>query len=345
MLAVISPFMIPLAAAVIGLDYLRRQLLPEVPTTEPVGEPYTPPFEGGQCLTTYILKVSFVIVATGERITPYDALTVSGKIESIEPFNNENSTSGVRVRHGGGVATVSGSSSFYRDYEVNDIRRSDGQADSCGNLPNPNPAPSVGSDGIATSPAPVYDGDDSLVLGAPLVALPSIAPAIQALAAAAAAAGSALAAAVEVAKALEKVGDFLEKLKDYLEDKDKEDDTKKALFKHDYGSIRKDGFLRLYPIGEIDGFKPVYVDLQLLSIPIGYGKYFGQLSPNFYRFKSLGYISFVSSSFGILETREIEFSRTSLNVPDNAYGFFYHLGLEDAIRANVSLFYLKTISE
>jgi hypothetical protein len=144
--------------------------------------------------------------------------------------------------------------------------------------------------------------------------------------------------------AIKLIGDTVDAIKDWLDDKDRDDDSKKELYLHDYGSIRKDGFLRLYPDGGIEGFKPIYIDLQLLSIPIGYGKYFGNLSPNFYRFKSLGHISFVSSSFGVLENHELAFSRVSLAVPELAYGFFYHLGLDDSIRANVSLFYLRSQS-
>lgn len=341
MLAVISPFMIPLAAAALSLDYLRRQLLPQAPSTSPVSEPYTPPFEGGQCPTFYTVRVSFVEISTGNRIPPYDAFTVQAPVLGIEPFNNVNGSSGVRVITANGTNTEQANASFYRDYEAT-LRRSDGLEDDCGNLPNPNPPPSVAADGLANSSPPDIASDDDLVLGAPLVTIPPLGAALAAIAAAVAAAATALDALKKIMDAIQAIGDVLDKIKDWLDDSDKDKRKKKTLAFHNYGSIRKDGFLRLYPSAEPEGFEPAYIDLQLLSIPIGYGKYFGNLSPNFYRFKSLGHISFVSSSFGILSTHEIEFTRTSINVPDNAFGFYYHIGLEDIIRANVSLFYLKS---
>ena len=337
------PFLIPLAALTIGLDYLRRQLLPDAPESSPVGEPYTPPFSGGQCPVIYQFDVTFLDVASGNRSAVVNG-SIQAPIKNISAFNDRNGTAGIDVEGANGTVTFSfGSNNFTRDYEVSNIRRADGLPDNCGDLPNPNPVPTVASDGVSSVAAPIYDGDTSIAAGSPIVPFNPVAAVLATIAAAVAAAGNALDAAKKIMDAIETIGRFLDELKDWLEDNLGDDDKKKSLFIHNYGSVRRDGFLRLYPTGEVEGFKPVYLDLQLLAIPVGYGKYFGNLSPNFYRFKSLGYISFVSPSFGILETRQIEFNRTSLNVPDNAYGFFYHLGLENQIRANVSLFYLKNV--
>lgn len=339
----ISPFMIPLAAAVIGLDFLRRQLLPDAPETNPVAAPYTPPFTGGQCNTLYAYDVTFLDVSSGNRSAPITR-TIQGAITDVSPFNDRNGTAGIDVTGASGKQTESfGSNSFTRDYEVSNIRRVDGQPDNCGNLPNPNPSLPIASDGLASSSAPVIDNDSPLVQGAPIVAIPPLAAIVANIVTAVKAAVDALAAAKSLADAIKAIADTINGIKDWLDDKNKDDPTKKTLFVHNYGRIRKDGFLRLYPNGEVRGYQPVYLDLQLLSIPIGYGKYFGNLSPNFYRFKSLGHISFVSPTFGVLKTVEIEFSRTSVNIPENAFGFFYHLGLEDTIRANASLFYLKPV--
>ena len=350
--------MLPLAFAVLGLDFLRRLLLPSAPPTSPVSPPYTPPFSGGQCVgRPYQLEVGWtdsrgaVYAVFGNDnssgiTTPYpeslirsQGMGVSGKIDSITSFVRLGTSTAWRMTINGVFVNFIPSGSPSSPV----IRRvfSVGFTDNCGDIPNPNPAPPVASDGLADSaPLAVVD-DEELVIGAPLVTIPSIGAIVAAIAAAVRVASDALAAIKELVNAIETIGEILDKIRDWIEDRDKDNDKKKSLYRHDYGSVRKDGFLRLYPNGEHNGFSPQYIDLQLLSIPISYGKYFGELSPNFYRFKSLGHISFVSPSFGVLSTHELEFSRISLNVPDNAFGFFYHLGLDDTIRANVSLFYLK----
>lgn len=330
---------IPLAAAALTLEYLRRQVLPSAPSTEPIGEPYTPPFEGGQCPVNYAVDIIGTRRDTGlsEKL---DTRGIMGAISSVE----QTVASGVRtltVTGSQGILSTQRQDSIYSNLGIANIRRTDGQPDNCGNLANPNPPPPIASDGLANSPAIETDDDDPLVQGAPIVVIPPLGSVLANIIAAVKAATDALAAVKGIADAINAIADTIRGIKDWLDDKNKDDRTKKTLFVHNYGSVRKDGFLRLYPSGEANGFEPVYIDLQLLSIPIGYGKYFGDLSPNFYKFKPLGYISFVSPSFGTLETVEIEFTRTSINVPENAFGFFYHLGLENVIRANVSLFYLR----
>lgn len=333
--------MIPLAAGVIGLSYLRRLLEPPAPSTTGVSTPYTPPFSGGQCPVLYNVRVSFVEISNGNRIPPYTAATVQAPVRSITAFNNVNGSSGIRITTDSGTASVSGNAGFYRDYEAT-LVRADGLPDDCGDIPNPNPSPPISSDGLASS-SPIEPIDDSpLVTGAPLAVIPKLASVLAAIKAAVAGASNALDAIKNVMDAIDAIGNALDAINSLLKDRDRRDPEKKSLYVYTYGSIRKDGFLRLYPDENNTGFEPVFLDLQLLSIPIGYGRYFGNLSPNFYRFRSLGHISFVSSTLGIIETHSIEFSRMSLNVPDNAYGFFYHLGLDDVIRANVSLFYLQS---
>lgn len=340
-----NPYNIPTVGAFLAAsltDYLRRQLLPSAPTTSPVSDPYTPPFIGGQCSIPYTVKIMVTDKSTNVE-SVFDTRGVTGPIRGAEVFDDiPNNVLRLTITSSSAPLVKLANKNFYKNLRLGAIIPPSGVSDNCGNLQNPNGAPSIASDGLAGVAAPQLDNDDNLVSGAPIVALPSIAAILAAAIAAAKAAGAALDAIKSIADAIAAIGDLLDKIKDWLEDKDKDDDTKKDLYVHTYGSIRKDGFLRLYPQGTENGFKPVYIDLQLLSIPVGFGKYFGTLSPNFYRFQSLGHISFVSPSFGILSTHEIEFTRTSMTVPDNAYGFFYHLGLEDVIRANVSLFYLKS---
>lgn len=361
MLAFISPFMIPLAAAAAGLAYLRRALLPDAPSASAVSEPYTPPFAGGQCTFAYrgILDVrvstnpsqrliyswgsggsgSFIAVGSNPPTSSWSAFTISGKINTVT-FDLSGSTYRFFV-NGIHVASRASAGGAVTSVNIAGLVPASGGADNCGDLPNLNPAPPIPSDGLADAPPPNLSSDPDLVMGAPLVTIPSVGALIAAAAAALSAAASTAAGLVALMNAIKAIGDALDKLKEWLEDKDKDDDTKKTLRRHDYGSIKKDGFLRLYPNGEGNGFEPKYIDLQMLSIPISYGRFFGNLSPNFYRFQSLGYIAFVSPTFGVLSVHEIEFSRCSMTVPANAFGFFYHLGLDDTLRANVSMFYLQ----
>lgn len=144
----------------------------------------------------------------------------------------------------------------------------------------------------------------------------------------------------EIAKQIAELEKEIRKLKT-KESKKQEDDAKKVI-RYDFGSANRDGFVTLYPANNPDGYEATFIDVQIFNIPSGSGKYFGEKSPHYYRYKSLGQIHFVSPTFGILESREIDFARLSLNVPDNCFGFFYHFGLDGVISSNLSGFYTKT---
>jgi hypothetical protein len=134
---------------------------------------------------------------------------------------------------------------------------------------------------------------------------------------------------------------LLDRLKDYLDKEDGKEEGKRQVLSYNFGDIEKDGFLRLYPSNSFQGSICEQLDILVLSIPLGYGKYFGRYSPNWYQYKRLGHISFVSASFGVIETHPIEFGRVSLQVPSNAIGFFYNFGLDGIIRANASAVYTQ----
>ena len=144
----------------------------------------------------------------------------------------------------------------------------------------------------------------------------------------------------EIAKQIQELEKEVRKLKT-KESKKEEDDAKKVI-RYDFGSANRDGFIKLYPDSNPDSYEATFVDVQIFNIPIGSGKYFGDKSPHFYKYRSLGQIHFVSPTFGILESREVDFARLSLNIPDNCFGFFYHFGLNGLINANLSAFYSKT---
>lgn len=355
MLLVIELPLIALGAfALGGLDYLRRLLLPDAPQTNPVSSPYALPFTGGQLSGVYYDVIPYYEVNSNvynpqnppnwsNRIRRTDfKITVIGSLKGgtvdyeIDKYkwriiDGNNITYNV-LQNGipqGGL----------RNYGF-EVSRTDGQPDSPNNLPNPNSAPAIKDDGIGSSGEPNL-GDDLIVQsGIPFLPILGFLDALNAALNAAKSATDALSAIKSIADAIAKIADLLNKLKDALDEKKKKDDPKnKEITRHDYGSIRYDGYLRIYNSDPDLKKKAVYLDLQLLSIPTYYGKYFGNKSPNFYRFKSLGYISFASPTFGVIQTIEIEFGRMSINIPENASGFFYHLGLDGAIVGNISTFY------
>jgi len=345
--------LLPLAIPYIlgGLDFLRQALFPPAADTEPVGEPFTPPFTGGQCPTLYNVVWRVRVINQFNPNPPFSQLTntdrgqpVPAPISGITAMLISENTDGTDTwRVFIGQTQMTEFSGLIDNIEVSivSVSRVDGQPDNCGNVSNPNPAPDVNGDGIAGSNDPDLDGANAVkvVEGAPLVSLPNFAVALAAALAAAKVAADALAAARAIADALDLLRPLLEKLNEDQEDKD--GDGKRDVIRYQFGSIRQDGFLRFYPNASVSGYKAEQLDINVLSIPLYYGKFFGNLSPNFYRFKSLGYIAFVSSTFGILEYREIEFARMSLVVPDDCIGFFYNLGLENEIVANAWAYYTQ----
>ena len=360
-MAIAIPLRALLPYALGAATYLFRTLLPEAPPTQAVGVPYTPPFLGAQCNTAY--NFSFTQTAPPDAPTFYDGTrsrvvdrldignTAYGRVIGVDVGAYGGYAAKLRVAYmnSSGVITYQVASTGGADYGsviytyTNVVfTRADGQPDDCGNLSNPIPNKPVSESGVADSGSPNLENNPIVQAGVPVLAIPSFMSALLAALNAAKSASDALAAVRAIAEAIEAIADLLNALKDKADkDKKKDDPNNKEITRNDFGSIRFDGYLRLYPSTGTNEREAIYIDLQLLSIPIWYGKYFGRSSPNFYRFKSLGYISFTSPTFGIIETKEIEFSRMSLNVPSNASGFFYHLGLEGDIVGNISAFYQK----
>ena len=353
-MAITIPLRALLPYALGALEYLLRPLLAPAPVTQPISPPYTPPFTDGQCSGVgYRVQYQWSQVSDVDGTIFFNNSSaeaqLTGAIVSVLPANKKNgdSVNGVKIKHTDGSATQITGHGFQGTSTSTTISnvivtRMTGIG-TCGDTPNPNPStvpPST--NGLGDSGSPNLENNPIVQAGIPVLAIPSFMSALLAALNAAKSASDALAAVRAIAEAIEAIADLLNALKDKADkDKKKDDPNNKEITRNDFGSIRFDGYLRLYPSTGVNEREAIYIDLQLLSIPIWYGKYFGKNSPNFYRFKSLGYISFTSPTFGIIETKEIEFSRMSLNVPSNASGFFYHLGLEGDIVGNISAFYQK----
>ena len=128
-----------------------------------------------------------------------------------------------------------------------------------------------------------------------------------------------------------KLLDFWEKLQEFLEEWEKDRPKNRDIVRQTYGSIDGDGAIDFYPLSN-KNFAAIQVDIVVTEVPLGYGKYFGSMSPSRYRYKELGYISFYSINKGIIETHSIQFKRSSLAIPKTAVGFIYHFGLDNKIK-------------
>ena len=320
-------------------DFLRSipSLLAPKPT--PLAPPYIPPFTGGQCAgIQYRVFVAFTPSGEGTQNTSVVGVGKVGGIV-INPPSPAFGSNVSFIQSDGSVVLARFTNRTIGVFNITSIERVDGQADNCGDLSNPNPPPTIRDDGLF-NPINPHIADDNgtlnpaaivLAPAAPLVLVPLISSAIAAALAAARAAGSALEAIQKVAEALEGLGKLWDKLKEFLEDWEKNRPKKRDIVRQTYGQILADGAIDFFPNNN-NKFQAIQLDVIITNIPIGFGRYFGSLSPSRYRFRELGYIAFYSVNQGILSTHSIQFKRTSYQIPELAVGFIYHLGLDEQIK-------------
>ena len=337
-----------------GTAYLRSLLFPPAPPTTGLSEPFVPPFTGGQCSgVNYYVTYVWVNSSTGN--TQARQFYGLGKIGALYQQNGTwfFTMNGVPKD----IVSVAGASGSPYLRPGDGIVIEGGGSDNCGDIQGTNPSSSPSGDGSAYSPPPNIDGGGTggsgngikLIQGSPIVLIPDFLGAFNAALSLAKNATDALAAIKAIADAISSLKDLFDKLKDALDgkDKDKEDEAK-SVYRYDFGSIVGDGYLRLYPDANTNKLRCSYIDVNIIQIPPTMGKRFGRFSPHRYvydqvgnRFGSLGYISIVSPTFGVMKTVELEFRRISIECPPDGYGFFYHLGLNNQVSGNVSAFYVK----
>lgn len=381
MIGLTLPVIILGSLALALADYLYRKFLaPPVPDTSPLSPPYTPPFTGGQCAgEKYNFTVTYF---PGGRTEIDNRVDITGAIGSAYFTYNDGISDNYSIPTGQGpigyrssrVPIVSNVVKFNGSIDQcgdlpNPIPGLPIGGGGLAKSPPPVLYPPSGDPnanfytiiagiaaiaGVAATAAIAAGTAATAAASAAATAAAASASAAGAASAAGSAAAAAASAAEGTAIAIGKIAEAIaqviklilelekeiRKLKTKEADKDKE--KAKKVVRYDFGSANKDGFITLYPINNPDTFVANFIDIRIFNIPMGSGKYFGDKSPHYYKYKSLGQIHFVSPTFGILESREIDFARLSLNVPDNCFGFFYHFGLDGVINANISAFYTKT---
>ena len=341
------------------VDFLRSIPSLFAPKPSPTSLPYTPPFIGGQCVGVSYQAILYITPPSGTPL--YWCGVYSSNPPSMSGLLNSysnNSITGAVPANAQLVKTAPTRYGFQAIYQVINIngsvyvgmddswivslygfrKNSDG-TDNCGNPPNPIPSPLINDDGLFSPNNPVI-GDENGTLNSAAIILSPAAPIIAiggglALAAAAAAAAKAATDALEaikkVAEALDSLKKLWEKLQEFLEEWDKDRPKNRDIVRQTYGNIDGDGAIDFYPLNN-KNFVAIQVDIVVTEVPVGFGKYFGNMSPSRYRYKELGYISFYSISKGIIETHSIQFKRTSLIIPKTAIGFIYHFGLDNKIK-------------
>lgn len=333
--------------------FLGEQSQENAPQSSDYQPPYEPPFAGGQCTNIeYNISITVNYKFAGDDVTE----TVSGgrflgAIQSVEAVKISEAFINLRIVWNSGNSTYL-QQGWYANSQISgfnivsvSLSPTGGVADACGNLPNPNPSEPTSSSGLAQNGFNP-NSQPNTELAAPIVPfLPSFLAALNAALAAAAAAANALDGIKAVAEAIAAIADLLKKIRDDLNEKEKEKDKNKEVLSYQFGKIEKDGFLRLYPSNAFADSEAFQLDVLITAIPLGYGKYFGRFSPNYFEYKRLGHIAFVSASFGIIERKYIEFGRSSFSVPKGSVGFYYHLGLDGIIKANASAIYLREVEQ
>lgn len=336
------------------LDFLRSIPSLIAPKPTPQSAAYTPPFIGGQCADIYNVTVQryYTKMTGGELDNGTSVLSLKGAIlgagfEQIGQNENgkiyqwfilaQGGTQKQQVTTVGDFGTnliVSG-----RTVIISVVRQDGALSDNCGNVPSSTVPPAIPDDGLFTPQNPLIADDNGTVNPAAIVLLPAIplalvpliGSAIAVALAAAKAATDALEAIKKVAEALEGLVELWKLLKEFLDDWKKNRPKNRDIVRQTYGQILGDGALDFFPNNNVK-FKAVQLDVIITTIPIGFGKFFGSLSPSRYRYKELGYIAFYSVHQGILEVHSIQFKRTSYKIPELAVGFIYHLGLNDQIK-------------
>ena len=321
-------------------DFLRSipDLLAPKPTPISISSPL--PYTGGQC-EGFRYEILVTVADNGVFNSFTSGTGINGAIVSITKREESNGTGTIVFTNSiSDTRVITTSVLFARlSWRVDSLTRTDGQPDNCGNVVTPVSSPPIPDDGLFNPTNPHIADDNGtlnpsaivLAPAAPLVLVNALGSALAAALAAARAAASALDAIQKVAEALEGLGKLWEKLQEFLDDWEKNRPNKRDIVRQTYGRILGDGAIDFFPDNNTK-FQAIQLDVIITNIPVGFGRYFGSLSPSRYRFRELGYIAFYSVNQGILSTHSIQFKRTSYQIPELAVGFIYHLGLDEQIK-------------
>ena len=323
-------------------DFLRSIPSLIAPKPSPVSVPLPLPYLGGQCVG---FRYAILVTIADSGVFNGFQSGVSGVLGEIRSITKRQEANGF------GTIVFEGSNNDPRiimtsvlfanlSWRVDSIARLDGQPDNCGNVPNPVSSPPIPDDGLFKPNNPyITDSNDvvnpaAIVLAPalPLVLVAAITGGYMAAMAAAKAASDALEAVKKIAEGLESLKKLWDKLQEFLDEWEKSRPKKRDITRQTYGRIEGDGALDFFAPNSTK-VEAIQLDIIVTNIPIGFGRYFGSMSPSRYRYRELGYIAFYSVNQGILEVHSLQFKRNTLQIPPLAVGFIYHFGLDNQIKA------------
>lgn len=322
--------------------------LNDAPVTEPIQEPYEPPFTGGQCLAAeYSVQLRNTFGYVDGRSDTFQNLTVGtfGKIRGTRV--SEDRLSGFLLAAGQtGTPTdievaSAGGAFFVRAVDIVSLTRVGG-IDNCGDLPNPNPALPPSANGYGSGNPDDGMGGDIVYAGLPVLSAAALIAALKLLADAISAVADALDGIRKIGEALKGIIDLLKELLDGKKEDDKEKPKNRKYSVGQWSSMTQtDGLIETKPI-TLDGkiALPYKVQVVIKEFPNTSSRILGVLSPSIsIDSLPLFYLLLQEDDFGITAVKTIRTLSSSTSIPPFHRGVFWNFRLNPQMEGKYRLFY------
>ena len=345
-------------------NFLGLSPTPSTTPSEQISN-WKPPYQGGQCATLYRFKIS----ATYSTGTLYAGSALSGSQLVGAPlsdaqarqgsgvagamsnwkFSNQKNAFGTAstLRLSNGFQTITWAAFTNGDFvgaSITWVERVDGLPDNCGNLPNPNPQPTLPYEQGGANAASPYTSNqlDTVYEGLPLALPTNLLGVLAGLA-------GLIGGALDALDGIKKIGDAIgtiQKLLDLLlKDKERRDRANPIFKKKLIGFWREivddDGYISLnwIPIGNKFAI-PYAIQIVVESFPSTASRLLGTKSPDIGSDPyPLFYLQLQNNSFGIREVVHVR-SLNSFHYLDSLdRGCFYNFRQNPECKAKFRVFY------
>lgn len=333
--------------------------LADKPDTDPIQEPFTPPFTGGQCVgALYRLSIKWTD-SRGQIYAVFGGENGAGGFS--EPAESTVRSSGAivvgaisgisnAVDIGGGVwrVTINGVTVQYfptqppSNFQISQIYRVDGGTDNCGDLPNPNPEfpPAYGA--LVSENPDDGEGGELVYAGLPVLSVAGVLAALRAIAEGIAVIGDVLNGIRQIGEAIKQISDLLKEIFDGKKDDDK---AKPKYRRYAVGEWYRlstiDGFIPATPItlGGVEAI-PYKVQIVVEEFPSTSSRVLGVSSPSIsIDTLPLFYLLLQEDDFGVTAVKPIRTLNSSTSIPPFHRGIFWNFRLNPSINAKYRFFY------
>lgn len=354
------------AGAVATKYYLDRDSPPASTVPSPTANqpPFTPNFEGGQCLgnasqgyfvaiTRYFnpdLQEEFV----NPNPVPFGIATqcpAGQAVDSITPFLDP-PFSGITIGMSGGslitVRPLPFGNSFCSQPITNisyqlylyDYAQNIPIPDGCGNIPNPNPIVPINQDGgdiyfigDEDEPEDGFDPSPILTAGAILAGLLAIANAIKGI-------GDALQGIQKIGEALEKIAELLQRNERDRSKGEKEKGDNRGFAFGDWYELPIDGGFGLKRITRNGKeYSPYQVQILFKKFPVTCSRRLGVNSVSFAHLEPIGWIFPRSVTRGFYEPMPVRYLNTIMLLPTDCDGFSFSFRENPSIDGKIRIIY------